>query len=358
MKHIFFISCLIVCSLSSVHAQRMDDKSQHSPYIQAVDEYRPAPGQFINDLPKYVEGDNATTMAAKCTEALAENNKGMVCLGSWGGYIVFHFDHSIANIPGQRDIYFLGNAFQGAATSTAGGSSEPGIVMVSKDINRNGIADDPWYEIAGSGDRDSLSLMRFGYQATYTPNPMGNIPWTDNQGNTGSVLRNAFHSQEYFPQWIEGPLTFSGTRLPDNASDESGTGTYWVQHFMDYGYVDNRPNTDTLSCSIDLGWAVDPITRDTVDIDFVDFVKVYSGVLQDCGWLGEESTEILGAEDLHLEASIAAIKSAITTDITTIGGDNPAVTDPHWYTLDGQRLDRRPTHRGIYIKGGKKYVVR
>jgi hypothetical protein len=33
-------------------AQRMDDVAVHSKYIKAVDEYRPAPGQFVNDVPE------------------------------------------------------------------------------------------------------------------------------------------------------------------------------------------------------------------------------------------------------------------------------------------------------------------
>ena len=33
-------------------AQRMDNVAEHSKYIQAVDEYRPAPGQYVNDVPE------------------------------------------------------------------------------------------------------------------------------------------------------------------------------------------------------------------------------------------------------------------------------------------------------------------
>ena len=32
----------------------------------------------------------------------------------------------------------------------------------------------------------------------------------------------------------------------------------------------------------------------------VDFVKIYTGVHQVNGWLGECSTEVMGVEDLHL----------------------------------------------------------
>jgi hypothetical protein len=34
----------------------------------------------------------------------------------------------------------------------------------------------------------------------------------------------------------------------------------------------------------------------------IDFVKVYSAMLEDCGWLGEASTEVAGAIDLHPDA--------------------------------------------------------
>jgi hypothetical protein len=65
-----------------------------------------------------------------------------------------------------------------------------------------------------------------------------------------------------------------------------------------YGYVDNLPNTDRNGCSFDIGWAVDS-QRQPVNLSHVDFIRVYSGQLQQCGWIGETSTEITGAEDLH-----------------------------------------------------------
>ena len=35
-------------------------------------------------------------------------------------------------------------------------------------------------------------------------------------------------------------------------------------------------------------------------------------------------------------------------------------TDPviPWYTLDGRKLEGRPTRKGLYVKNGKKIVVR
>ena len=38
----------------------------------------------------------------------------------------------------------------GTLTGALGESAEPGIVLVSKDTNGNGLEDDEWYELAGS----------------------------------------------------------------------------------------------------------------------------------------------------------------------------------------------------------------
>lgn len=285
--------------VSASFGQQMAVDENHSKYILAVDEYVPAPGQFINVLPEYEEGDDAVAMTAKCTEAIANNSRGLVCLGAYGGYVTFHFDHSIANIDGQYDFYVAGNAISGGA--------EPGIVMVSKDENRNGLPDDPWYELSGSADVDSAGKVIYGYEITYVRNDLDDIPWTDNQRGTGTVDRNSFHTQEYFPEWLEEPLVFTGTLLPANGVNAgSGGRDYWSRSSLRYGYVDNVANTDSAGCSFDISWAVDG-ERNPVNLDFIDFVRVYTAVNQVCGWTGETSTEVSGAEDLHLDASISAI---------------------------------------------------
>jgi hypothetical protein len=271
-----------------------------SPYIAAVDEYVPAPGQFVNTMPLYVDGDDAAAMARKCTEYLAGKESGsLVTLGGYGGYITFHFDHSVKNVPGEYDLLILGNALYQTG-STTGGSCEPGIVMVSQDTNNNGLPDDAWYELSGSADVDSVGKVIYGYQCTYTYTPMSDVPWSDNMGNSGTIDRNSFHSQEYFPLWLKdkGALIFNGTRLPDNAHK---VGSQWILDVLRYGYVDNRPNVDTEGNSFKIDWAVDPVTRAKVSLQYVDFVRVYNGLNQKAGVIGETSTEICGAKDLHVE---------------------------------------------------------
>ena len=65
-----------------------------------------------------------------------------------------------------------------------------------------------------------------------------------------------------------------------------------------YGYADSAVN-DTEGACIDIDWAVDAHGK-AVHLPGVDFVKIYTGVHQVNGWLGECSTEVMGVEDLHL----------------------------------------------------------
>jgi hypothetical protein len=375
MKKLIFISLCLFANLP-LWAQRMDDVEQHTKYVVAVDEYCPAPGQFVNELPMATADDTPATMIQKCTNVLLRNAARLaegkniepeatdddddydasylLTLGAWGGYITFHFDHSIANVKGQRDLLILGNSNRSAMTTLDGGASEPGIVMVSKDVNDNGLPDDPWYELSGSADVDSVGKMVYDYAVTYTKAPMQNIPWTDNRGGSGFVNRIGFHKQEYYPLWLSNEtLTYTGTLLPPNGVDANGVGTNWVRVFLRYGYADNKPNDDTDANSFDFDWAVDA-NRQPVNLDFVDFVRVYTGVNQFCGWMGETSTEIAHVEDLHLDASLQAVRDAMTgiDDVRWKMDDGKSVV----YNLKGQRMAK--PYKGLYIKNGKKYYIK
>ena len=290
-----------------------DEEVAYSPYISRVFEYNPAPGQFINTMPEYEEGDNYQTMLRKAEDAIAGTNRSLISLGGWGGYVTFAFDHSVVNAPNLPDFTVEGNAFY-ASAGNRNGSSEPGIVMVSIDINQNGLPDDPFYELAGSEYTNPATIHP--YALTYHRTPAEHTPqadkknslsdttyilWKNNQGEQGYVHKNTFHSQDYYPLWFtDSTLTFYGTRLPDNAVDKSGKGNMWVQTAYDYGYADSHPNDSISRCSFDIAWAV-TAEGEPVNLPCADFVRVYTGVHQQCGWIGEISTEISHARDLNIE---------------------------------------------------------
>ena len=249
-------------------------------YLAHVYEYLPGMGQFVNELPKYEEGDDAETMCHKCEQAIANNAGGLVCLGGWGGYLTFGFDHHVENKEG-RDIQILANAYYMTGSSEYG-SSEPGIVLVSRDANNNGVPDDTWYELKGClYDNPQTNHT---YQKTYT--------------RSGDTIQNPFHKQPYYPQWLEeDEYTLYGAKLPSQTVKINGQ---TVQKILDFGYVDNKPNKDTIGSSFDISWAVDTYGQ-SVSLPTIDFVRVYTAVDEINDPTGEISTEISGAIDLHAD---------------------------------------------------------
>lgn len=292
-----------------------------SPYMTKVLDYRPAPGQFVNKMPECKEGDTQETMNEKVLAAIGKGNKGMITLGGYGGYIVAGFDHTIENVAGKRDFRILGNAFYADTNpnpevTKKGGSCEPGIVMVAFDKNKNGKPDDDeWYELAGSeyvktGTTKNYEITYHSPDESKTPVGDDNDPfifdkeyirWTDNRSGSGYIPKNTFNiDNNYYPKWIsDETISYIGTLLPENGVNEgTAESQHWVLYAYDWGYADNALNTEE-GCTFDIDWAVNKDGK-KVNLPGVDYIKIYTGVNQVCGWLGEVSTEVSGIEDLHL----------------------------------------------------------
>ena len=254
--------------------------------IDRVFEYKPAPGQFVNLLPKYEPGDDAVSMAAKCLNALQSG--GMITLGAFGGYITAGFNTPVMNLEGP-DFRIDGNAYNGNA--------EPGVVWVSSDVNTNGLPDDPWYEIWGSEQREGRATQ--GYTICYSKpdSDNGDSPWNGSDGRTGSILHNQFHSQPYYPLWYKDEsVSFTATLLPDNVSYNEGI---YVMSAFGYGYADNLPNSAENS-AFDIDWAVNP-DGTPAGLNSIDFIKIQNGVTGCNSTTGELSTEITAIYNLNPE---------------------------------------------------------
>ncbi len=278
-----------------------------------VYEWIPAPGQFIGETQTGGMTGAETTHEAAIAWAKRRLDKAQyVSLGGFGGYITVGFDHSIPNTETAYDFAIMANAFFNLSTGD-GGSNEPGIVYVSQDVNGNGLPDDEWYELRGSETGKAETIT--DYAVTYfRPSAPGmNVQWTDMLGQTGTIdYLSAFHRQDYYyPAWIEADsYTLRGTRLQARTVQNSSTGM-WDNNCFEWGYADNM-GSDVLS-SNDSGGGEgqrngflikNAMYADGTHINlrYIDFIRVQTGVNSKAGWLGEVSTEVFGFEDLSLTA--------------------------------------------------------
>lgn len=267
--------------------------------VTAVFDYRPAPGQFINE-------DAATPItdseqAAKwAMERLAQGY--VVSLGAFGGYIVVGFDHSIA-ASGGYDFAVGANAFKNAG----GASNEPGVVWVMQDTNANGLPDDQWYELRGCEYGSPEEKRNFTVTYYRPSEPAQPVRWEASDGTSGQVDHiTLMHPQDYYyPLWLGSSISFTGTRLTSEIYRDPATGQ-WVSEPLAWGYADNV-GSDAVEIEglrgqftgFKIANAVDAQGQ-SVGLQFIDFVKIQTGVLAQLGVLGECSTEVTGVYDLSL----------------------------------------------------------
>ena len=276
MLYLFIIIGFLSCSNIN-HGNYPDSNPTPITNSLQVLEYRPAMGQFVNIMPEYEIGDTYQTMLKKAQQAL--HDKSVVTLGGFGGYITLSLGEPIQNMPNQRDFRVLGNAFLSAPGAETG-NSEPGIVLVSIDSNNNGLPDDEWYELAGS--------------EYYKPETIHNYKKTWYKSDT--TLANPFHRQPYFPMWLTDTIIeVEGTLLCSHTIDNGGV---FTQQVLDYGYADNRPNSDTIGTAFDLDWAVDK-EGIPVQLGYCDFVRIQTAVNEVYPMVGELSTEVTGIELMY-----------------------------------------------------------
>ena len=275
---------------------------QSKAKCDCVFEYTPAPGQFINEDKSGFTGESTPTEAAAYAKKRLDAEK-YVSLGGFGGYIVVGFDHSIDNYGGY-DFAIKGNSFDG--------SSEPGIVWVMQDENGNGKPDDTWYELKGS-ETDAEGTIQ-NYSVTYfRPTEVdAAVKWEDSLGNEGEISRVPSHKQDYYyPTWIkQDSYTLSGTCLETRNYDQSNNGTIWINPAYGWGYADNASEIDRLTDDGNTSAAAianhfrisDAINSKgkKVELQYIDFVKVQTGVNSQSGWLGEISTEVFSVYDCNM----------------------------------------------------------
>lgn len=287
---------VVVCPPEGAYQRTVSSSS--TALCNKVFEYLPAPGQYVN------ENYTATTMEEACDFAMARiKDDKYVTLGGFGGSIVVGFDHSVAN-DGGYNLAILNSLYTNY--------SEPGIVWVMQDEDGNGLPDDTWYELKGS--EYGLDCTVQDYAVTYyrPEAPAQAVTWSDNIGGSGSVdYMSAYHHQEYYyPLWVkEERYTLRGSRLEARNYDSSGRGVLWINPDYGWGYADNFSEIDMLSDAVtgendscNHFRISDAVTFDgkPANLQYIDFVKVQTGLNTKSGWLGEVSTEVVNILDYNL----------------------------------------------------------
>ncbi len=268
-----------------------------SPFATSVVEYAPAPGQFVND-PNF--NDPQETLGPPLGGGTsAPDNKSVVTLGGFGGYIVLGFDHTVLDDsmnPLGLDAIVFSNAYW------VGGNpdrhwAECATIEISRDANANGLADDTWYLIPGShldaplarspktwGDESTtyayqLPLSPFGAMVVVNP-----VAGTENEGIFGYA--------EYSPTLFLGDLDGD-----DQIDDEEITAEAF------YTTPDDPFEVGTTHGSgggdaFDIAWAVDAATGEAAELDGFDFIRLTTPLHVITPPLGEKSAEIDAVADV------------------------------------------------------------
>lgn len=123
-----------------------------------------------------------------------------------------------------------------------------------------------------------------------------NVIWVDNEGKTGSVDINSYHSQDYyFPMFIQGnSYTLYGTKL---APLTENVGGIWYNRDYD---GDTWITTEQIKI---VSTSVMPFnaTETPIKLKYIDFVMVQTGISSKAESIGELSTECCAAYDYHLK---------------------------------------------------------
>jgi hypothetical protein len=310
-----------------------------SDFATRVVSYDPAPGQFVLN-PTFNDPSRALGAPIGGGTRAADHSK-LVSLGGFGGSITLAFDQMVlddAHNPLGLDAIVFGNAIWAAGNANRR-FAECAIIEISRDVNANGLADDPWYLIPGS---------HLG--SPPTPGQVFTQTWDDDFDDTTFPPA----SPAWIPEGRAGRWDTYGFRLP-HAPFATGVGgvvvnpngpSASVEGVWGYGDTsptlilgdtdaDNEPDDsavtpeefytvpdDPLAVGVgpgfgtragrggggdafDIAWAIDPVSGAPADLIGFDFIRISTGVVRIDPLLGETSAEIGGAADVR-----ALIKTA------------------------------------------------
>lgn len=255
-----------------------------SPFATRVLDYSPAAGQFVND-PQY--NNPARALGAPVGGGtISPDNSKLVTLGGFGGSITLGFARTIRDDPNHPmglDFIVFGNS-SWLANLPSIRWAEAAIVEISRDVNRNGLADDAWYVIPGSHLTDVQGQRRNGRfilpDEPFASPPIFNV--------------NTDGSEAFWGYADMNPVLRLGDLDGDNVIDDPSLSP------EDFYTVPDDPQREGITAAsgggdaFDIAWAVDEVTGQPAQLSGFDFIRITTAVDAQNGQFGEVSAEIGG----------------------------------------------------------------
>ncbi|MEL6796341.1 MAG: GC-type dockerin domain-anchored protein [Planctomycetota bacterium] len=237
------------------------------PFATEVVDYSPAPGQFITN-PDFNDPTDALGPPSPLPDPATTET---VTLGGLGGSITLRMPRTVIDDPRNRlglDAIVFGNAFYVSGDPTRR-FAEPGLIEIALDTNNNGVADDPFFPVAGS-DGTTIPLP-----------PNLNGPVIEAPPGWPADTDFIFGYADATPR----------APLPDGADPAS------------FYTIPDEPTSIDIDQgtaggdAFDIAWAVLPGTTTPANLSGFDFIRITTGPDVPAGIFGEVSTEIDAVAD-------------------------------------------------------------
>ena len=207
----------------------------------------------------------------------------------------------------------------------------------------------PLWTVTYSAPLADDAILQAGTPYIFMPDGSNGGKIVVNNGNDKISICTANQNTNTQGQW-----EFIGTYNPIVwLSDPNATG-YTPERAAEIGSV--------------YGFAAEEKTFDGKDYTVGQFVKVGSGASIDPNRaylkriVAQQAPALSAGSQTAVEMPSAMRVVLISANGETTSIDHSPLTIDHsadvWYTLDGRKLDKKPTKKGVYVKNGRKVVIK
>ena len=171
------------------------------------------------------------------------------------------------------------------------------------------------------------------------------VPFSAFITNKSGIQKASLHYCVGDGEWQKVDMTGNGNRwycrVPASKFPQGKTVFYYIEATSNNGktvtkpftannggYYDFTPSSEVPYKADDYDFSTEPIAKEKITFQL------------DTQWLREDKS----TDD--------------PTGISEITASKPAAISNEWYTLEGLRLDKAPTAKGIYIQNGRKVVIK